>query len=59
MAANVVVIDTAFRRATVKVTPQTHLSDVLEQACQKLGLRSENYALKCVLKACSAHALGC
>jgi tether containing UBX domain for GLUT4 len=50
MAAHVVVIDTAFRRANIKVTPQTHLSDVLELACQKLSLRSENYALKCVLQ---------
>jgi tether containing UBX domain for GLUT4 len=46
MASHVVVIDSAFRRANIKVTPQTHLSDILEQACQKLGLRSEQYGIK-------------
>ena len=46
MASHVVVIDSSARRATVKVTPQTYLSDVLAQACSKLGLRSELYGLK-------------
>ncbi|KAF2433411.1 hypothetical protein EJ08DRAFT_78144 [Tothia fuscella] len=46
MASNVVVIDSTFRRANVKVQPQTHLSDVLEEACKKLNLRSEQYGLK-------------
>ena len=48
MASHVVVIDTTARRATVKVGPQTYLSDVLAQACSKLGLRSELYGLKWV-----------
>jgi len=46
MASNVIVIDSTFRRATVKVNPQTNLSDVLDQACAKLNLRPEQYGLK-------------
>jgi tether containing UBX domain for GLUT4 len=46
MASHVVVIDTTARRATVKVTPQTYLNDVLGEACKKLGLRAELYGLK-------------
>jgi tether containing UBX domain for GLUT4 len=48
MASHVVVIDTSFRRATVKVTPGTYLSDVLDEACGKLNLKSSNYGLKYV-----------
>jgi tether containing UBX domain for GLUT4 len=48
MASHVVVIDTSARRATVKVTPQTYMSDVAAQACSKLGLKSELYGLKYV-----------
>jgi tether containing UBX domain for GLUT4 len=48
MASHVVVIDSTARRATVKVTPQTYLSDVLAEACRKLGYRSELYGLKYV-----------
>ena len=44
--AHVVVIDTTARRATVKTAPNTHLSDVLEEACKKLGLKASNYGLK-------------
>ena len=46
MASHVVVIDTTARRATVKVTPSKHLSDVLEEACAKLGLKASQYGLK-------------
>ncbi|KAJ4173498.1 hypothetical protein NW754_012500 [Fusarium falciforme] len=43
MASHVVVIATDLRRATVKVTPGTYLTDVLEEACRKLGLSSDKY----------------
>ncbi|KIW03295.1 uncharacterized protein PV09_05507 [Verruconis gallopava] len=46
MASHVVVIDTTARRATIKVTPQTYMSDVLSQACSKFGLKSEQFGLK-------------
>lgn len=46
MASHVVVIDTSFRRTTVKVTPGKYLSDVVEEACQKFGLKASNYTLK-------------
>lgn len=46
MASHVVVIATDLRRATVKVNPGTYLSDVLDQACQKLNLSSDKYLVK-------------
>jgi tether containing UBX domain for GLUT4 len=46
MASHVVVIDSAARRATVKTTPNKYLSDVLEEACSKLGLSTSQYGLK-------------
>ncbi|ETN38476.1 uncharacterized protein HMPREF1541_06511 [Cyphellophora europaea CBS 101466] len=46
MASNVVVIDSTARRATVKTTPGTNLSEVLEEACRKLGYKPEQYGLK-------------
>lgn len=46
MASNVVVVDTAARRVTIKVNPQTQLTDVLKQACEKWRLQSELYTLK-------------
>ena len=46
MASHVVVIASNARRATVKVTPSTHLSDVLQEACQKLGFNASQYGLK-------------
>ena len=46
MSAHVVVIDSTFRRATVKTDPNKHLSDILEEACGKLGLKASNYSLK-------------
>lgn len=49
MSSHVVVISTDLRRATVKVTPGTYLSDVLQEACTKLGLSSDKYLVKSVL----------
>ncbi|KAI5306784.1 hypothetical protein KEM56_007157 [Ascosphaera pollenicola] len=46
MASHVVVIDSSARRATVKVTPSKHLSDVLSEACTKLGVDASQYGLK-------------
>jgi len=46
MSSHVVVIDTTFRRTTIKVTPGKFLTDVLEEACSKLGLKASNYGLK-------------
>ncbi|OLN82049.1 Tether containing UBX domain for GLUT4 [Colletotrichum chlorophyti] len=46
MASHVVVIGTDLRRATVKVSPGTYLTDVLEEACKKLNLSSDKYLLK-------------
>ncbi|PVH67818.1 UBX domain-containing protein [Cadophora sp. DSE1049] len=44
MASNVVVLDSSFRRAVIKVNPGTYMTDVLEQACKKLNLKASNYA---------------
>lgn len=46
MATNVVVIDSTARRAVVKTTPGTFLSDVLSEACAKLGANANKYGLK-------------
>ncbi|KAL2366791.1 hypothetical protein RJZ56_000376 [Blastomyces dermatitidis] len=46
MASHVVVIDSAARRATVKVTPTKHLTEVLSEACSKLGFDARQYGLK-------------
>ncbi|ATZ46310.1 hypothetical protein BCIN_01g09340 [Botrytis cinerea B05.10] len=46
MASNVVVIDKSFNRATIKVTPGTYMSEVVSEACKKLGKKSTNYDLK-------------
>lgn len=46
MASHVVVIDSTARRATIKTTPNKTLSEVLEEACGKLGLNAAQYALK-------------
>ncbi|KAI5288415.1 hypothetical protein KEM52_001167 [Ascosphaera acerosa] len=45
-ASHVVVIDSTARRATVKVTPAKHLSEVLSEACAKLGVDPAQYGLK-------------
>ncbi|TGO65111.1 hypothetical protein BCON_0004g01110 [Botryotinia convoluta] len=46
MASNVVVIDKGFNRATIKVTPGTYMSEVVSEACKKLGKKNTNYDLK-------------
>jgi hypothetical protein len=46
MASHVVVLDTSLRRATVKLNPGTYMTEILEEACKKWGLKSSNYGLK-------------
>lgn len=46
MASHVEVIDSSMRRAKVKVTPGTYLSDVLQESCRKLGYNADNFSLK-------------
>ncbi|CAM1507255.1 Fc.00g068960.m01.CDS01 [Cosmosporella sp. VM-42] len=46
MASHVVVIASDFRRTTVKVTPGTYMTAVLEEACKKLNLSSDKYLMK-------------
>ncbi|KAL9099946.1 MAG: hypothetical protein Q9163_004628 [Psora crenata] len=46
MASHVVVLDSSARRATVKTTPDKHLTDILHEACQKLGRNADSYGLK-------------
>ncbi|ETI29279.1 hypothetical protein G647_01732 [Cladophialophora carrionii CBS 160.54] len=46
MASHVVVIDATARRTQIKTTPGKHLSEVLEEACAKLGLNAAHYGLK-------------
>lgn len=46
MSSHVVVIDSTARRAVVKTTPQKHLTDILQEACSKLGLNASQYGFK-------------
>jgi tether containing UBX domain for GLUT4 len=46
MASHVFVVDNRFRKARIQVTPQTYLSDVLDQGCKKLGLKRDQLVLK-------------
>lgn len=46
MSAHVVVIDATARRATIKTTPAKHLTDILQEACSKLGYNASQYSLK-------------
>ncbi|RDW77083.1 hypothetical protein BP6252_05136 [Coleophoma cylindrospora] len=46
MASHVVVTDSTFKRAQIKVTPGKYMTEVLEEACKKLGRNSTNYGLK-------------
>jgi tether containing UBX domain for GLUT4 len=48
MSAHVVVIDATARRATIKTTPGKHLTDILQEACSKLGYNASQYGLKYV-----------
>ncbi|KAH0542250.1 hypothetical protein FGG08_003372 [Glutinoglossum americanum] len=45
-SSHVVVIDPRVKRVTVKVTPSRFLSDILKEACTKLGLEAGQYTLK-------------
>ncbi|KAJ5747702.1 uncharacterized protein N7511_009398 [Penicillium nucicola] len=46
MSAHVVVIDATARRATIKTTPTKPMTDVLQEACRKLGYNATEYGLK-------------
>ncbi|KAB8254883.1 GLUT4 regulating protein TUG-domain-containing protein [Aspergillus pseudonomiae] len=46
MSAHVVVLDSTARRATIKTTPGKYLTDVLQEACVKLGVDASQYGLK-------------
>ncbi|KAI9839613.1 MAG: hypothetical protein M1819_002239 [Sarea resinae] len=46
MSSHVVVIDSSARRTVVKTSPGKFLSDVLQEACARLGLDSSQYGLK-------------
>ncbi|KAK0383232.1 hypothetical protein NLU13_9145 [Sarocladium strictum] len=46
MSSHVVVIGTDLRRTTVKVSPGTFLTDVLDKACAHFKLSSSKYTLK-------------
>ncbi|KAI1208900.1 putative UBX domain protein [Annulohypoxylon truncatum] len=46
MATNVKVVGTDLKQVTIKVNPGTYLTDVLEQACEKLKVPSSKYLLK-------------
>ncbi|KAL4964738.1 putative UBX domain protein [Aspergillus stella-maris] len=46
MSSHVVVLDSSARRATIKTTPGKYLTDVLQEACKKLGVNPSQYGLK-------------
>lgn len=46
MASHVVVIDSSARRTVIKTTPGKPLSDVLQEACVKLGLDASCHGFK-------------
>ncbi|KAL4906505.1 hypothetical protein BDW74DRAFT_150555 [Aspergillus multicolor] len=46
MSSHVVVLDSTARRATIKTTPGKYLTDILQEACKKLGLDASQYGLK-------------
>ena len=46
MGFKVVVVDSTARRATIDTTPTSSLSDVLQEACAKLGQDSRLHSLK-------------
>ncbi|KAL4921264.1 GLUT4 regulating protein TUG-domain-containing protein [Aspergillus aurantiobrunneus] len=46
MSSHVVVLDSTARRATIKTTPGKYLTDILQEACKKLGLNPSQYGLK-------------
>ena len=57
MAAQVFVISPTARQVTVKTRPETHLADILTEACEKLRLDPSKYGLKCVDKAIAYRSL--
>ncbi|PKY02158.1 putative UBX domain protein [Aspergillus campestris IBT 28561] len=46
MSSHVVVLDSTARRATIKTTPGKHLTDILQEACTKLGVDASQHGLK-------------
>ncbi|KAL4890895.1 GLUT4 regulating protein TUG-domain-containing protein [Aspergillus ambiguus] len=46
MSSHVVVLDSTARRATIKTTPGKYLTDVLQEACRKLGVDPNQHGLK-------------
>lgn len=46
MSSHVVVLDATARRATIKTSPGKHLTDILQEACAKLGIDASQYGLK-------------
>ncbi|PLN83056.1 putative UBX domain protein [Aspergillus taichungensis] len=46
MSSHVVVLDSTARRATIKTTPGKHLTDILQEACSKLGVDASQHGLK-------------
>ena len=46
MASLVFVVDSSFKRTTIKVTPGRFLRDILEEACSTRRLEPNNHALK-------------
>jgi tether containing UBX domain for GLUT4 len=46
MATNVKVVGTDLRQVTIKVTPSTYLTEILEQACTKLKVPNDKFLLK-------------
>lgn len=48
MAAHVIVIDSTARSARIKTVPGKHLTDILEEACTKLGRDPSCHGLKYV-----------
>ncbi|PWY86159.1 hypothetical protein BO70DRAFT_312577 [Aspergillus heteromorphus CBS 117.55] len=46
MSSHVVVLDSTARRATVKTAPGKHLTDILQEACTKLGVDADQHGLK-------------
>ncbi|GAB7349479.1 hypothetical protein MBLNU459_g0191t1 [Dothideomycetes sp. NU459] len=46
MASHVYVVDASARRTQIKTGPATHLRTVLDEACAKMKLDPEHYALK-------------
>ncbi|KAI9749443.1 MAG: hypothetical protein M4579_006870 [Chaenotheca gracillima] len=45
-SSHVVVLDSTARRAVIRVTPLKHLSDVLQEACNRFGVDPSQHGLK-------------